>query len=174
VTLQEIVRGLDQFGRGMTIYAADPWQPSTNAIVARPRDDGGVPDEAVLASCRYFLEVIIALEMARHFPIVPGREEAGETERCARLIEYAEWLDSDEKPPSHGLSRAFAMPKYPYSMMIRCNDCGKHFDIVVTGEGSQEYPCAACGKELVFDLEAFVRKAIEQTKKMHRKRRGRR
>jgi DNA-directed RNA polymerase subunit RPC12/RpoP len=169
VTLQEIVRRLGQFGHGMTIYAEDPWQPSANAIVARPLDDGGVPDEAVTLGCRYFLEVFVALGVLRLFPVVPG-QEASETEQCARLIEYAEWLDSDEKP----LSRAFTMPNYPYSMLICCNECGKHFDIVVAKEGPQKYPCAACGKELAFDLEAFVRKAVEQTKKMHRKRRGRR
>jgi hypothetical protein len=167
VTLQEIVRELDRFGPGMTIYAEDPWRPSTNAIVARPRDDGGVPDEAVMLGCRYFLEVFIALGVLRHFQVEPGLV-ASETERCARLIEYAEWLDSDEKP----LSRAFTMAKYLYAMMIRCNERGQHFDIVITKAGSQKYPCADCGKELVFDLEVFVRKAIEQTKKMHRKRRG--
>jgi len=93
VTLQEIVRGLGQFGPGMTIYAQDPWQPSANAMVARPRDDGGGPDEAVMAGCRYFLEVFIALEVLRQLSVVHGKE-ADATERCARLIEYAEWLDS--------------------------------------------------------------------------------
>jgi len=153
----------------MTIYAEDPWQPTTNAIVARLRDDGGVPAEAVTFGCRYFLEVFLAIGVLRAFPVVPG-QEASETEQCARLIEYAEWLDSGEKP----LSRAFTMPHYPYSMLIRCHECGKHFDIVVTEDGPKKYPCAACGKELEFDLEAFVRKAIEQTRKMHRKKRGRR
>jgi hypothetical protein len=169
VTLQEIVRRLGQFGPGLTIHAETPWHPQANAIVSRPRGDGGVPDEAVAAGCRYFLEIFIALGVLRQFPVVSG-QEAGEVEQCARLIEYAEWVDSDDRP----LSRAFRTNYYPYAMMICCNECGKHFDIVVSREGPQKYPCSACGKELVFDLEAFVRKAIEQTRKMHRKRRGRR
>jgi len=169
VTLQEIVRRLGQFGPGLTIYAEAPWQPQANAIVSRPRDDGGVPDEAVAAGCGYFLEVFLALGVLRQFPVVSG-QEAGELEQCARLIEYAEWVDSDDKP----LSRAFTRPNYPSPMIIHCNKCGKHFDIVVSREGSQKYPCSACGKELVFDLEAFMEKAIQQTRKMHRKRRRRR
>jgi hypothetical protein len=156
MTLQEIVRRLGQFGPGLTIYAEAPWQPQANAIVSRPRDDGGVPDEAVAAGCDYFLEVFLALGVLRQFPVVSA-QEAGEVEQCARLIEYAEWMDSDDKP----LSRTFTRPDYPYSMIICCNECGKHFDIVVSREGSQKYPCSACGKELVFDLEAFMRKAIE-------------
>jgi len=169
VTLQEIVRRLDQFGPGLTIYVQAPWQPQANAIVSCPRDDGGVPDEAVAAGCGYFLEVFLALGVLRQIPVVSG-QAAGEVEQCARLIEYAEWLDSDDKP----LSRAFPRQNYPGPMIVRRNECGKHFDIVVRREGPQEYPCSACGKELVFDFEAFVRKAIEQTKKMRRKRRGRR
>jgi DNA-directed RNA polymerase subunit RPC12/RpoP len=153
----------------MTIYAEDPWQPSTNAMVALPRKDGGVPDEAVAAGCKYFLEVFVALELLRHFPVAP-RQEGSDMGRCARLIEYAKWLDSDDKP----LSRAFAMRNYPYSMLIRCNECGKYFDIIVTTGGSQKYRCSACGKEVDFDLEAITRKAIEQSKKMLRKKRGRR
>jgi DNA-directed RNA polymerase subunit RPC12/RpoP len=167
MTLFEIVQGLDQFGHGMTIYAQDPWQPSTNAIVAHPCDDGGVPSEAVTAGCRYFLEVFIALEVLRQFPLVPG-QEGGERERCARLIEYAEWVDSDDKP----LSRAFTRRSYPYAMTICCGECGRHFDIIVTRDGPQKYRCTICGKELVFDLVAFVKKATEQTKKMMRKKRG--
>jgi hypothetical protein len=54
-------------------------------------------------------------------------------------------------------------------MMIYCNECGKHFDIVIASEGFHKYPCTACGKELLFDLEAFLRKAIEQSRKMSRK-----
>ncbi len=169
MTLQEIVRRLGEFGPGLSIYAESPLKTQAIAIVSGQRDDGGVPVVAVAAGCVYFLEVFLALGVLRQFPVVSD-QKAGEVEQCARLIEYAEWVDSDDKP----LSRAFTMPNYPYSMIICCNECGKHFDIVVSREGSQKYPCSACGKEMVFDLEAFVRKAIEQTRKMHRKKRGRR
>jgi len=61
---------------------------------------------------------------------------------------------------------------YPVEMMIYCNQCGKHFDIVVTGKGSQKYRCPACGEVHVFDLEVFVNKALEQCYKMLGKKRG--
>ena len=64
--------------------------------------------------------------------------------------------------------------KEPHEMMIYCNGCGKHFDIVVTGKGSRDYHCPACGKVQAFDLGALVKKAIEQSKKMSKKKRGRR
>jgi HSP20 family molecular chaperone IbpA len=62
----------------------------------------------------------------------------------------------------------------PRSMIIYCNGCGKHFDILIARKGPQNYSCPACGKAQVFDLEDFVRKAIEQSQKMANKRRGRR
>ena len=92
MTLQDIVRsidGLDDADGALTIYAADPWTPSTSAIVVRQRDDGRIPDQAVAAGCRYFLEVSIALEVLAHFPILRGHQPS-EAEKCERLIEYAE------------------------------------------------------------------------------------
>ena len=62
--------------------------------------------------------------------------------------------------------------KKPREMMIYCNGCGKHFDIVVTGKGSRDYRCPACGKIHAFDLEAFVNQALEQGKRMLKKKRG--
>ena len=65
-------------------------------------------------------------------------------------------------------------PSKPRAMLIYCNGCGKHFDIVVTDKGSRDYRCPACGKVQAFDLEAFVNQALEQDKQMLKKRRGRR
>ena len=62
----------------------------------------------------------------------------------------------------------------PRTMMIYCNGCGKHFDIVVTGKGSKDYRCPGCGKVQAFDLEVFVNKALEQSRRMLKKKRGRR
>ena len=165
MTLQEIVRKLDQFDRGSTIYAAYPWQPSSNGIVARPRDDGRVPDEAVAAGCRYFLEVFVALHLLHQSALARGYK-ASEAEKCARLIEYAEFVSSDAKP------YPFLKWKFPITMMIYCPECGTHFDIVVTSEGSKNYRCPACEKVQVFDLDAFTKRAIEQSRKMFRKPRG--
>jgi hypothetical protein len=75
-------------------------------------------------------------------------------------------------PTSESLLASFL--KEPRAMMIYCNGCGKHFDIVVTGKGSKDYHCPACGKVQAFDLGALVKKAIEQGKQMLKKKRGRR
>ncbi len=69
-------------------------------------------------------------------------------------------------------SQYYPLGSKPQAMMIYCNECGKHFDIVVAGKGPQKYRCPACGKIQVFDLEALVNKAIEQSNKMLRRRRG--
>jgi hypothetical protein len=57
-------------------------------------------------------------------------------------------------------------PKFPVSMMIMCKHCGKHFDIVVAGKGSQSYCCSVCGKVQIFHYTAFVKGAVEQCYKM--------
>ena len=44
----------------------------------------------------------------------------------------------------------------PHAMLIRCADCGKHFDIIVTGKGSKDYRCPGCGRVQSFDLHAFI------------------
>jgi len=163
VALQEIVQRLPDAALGSTIYAVYPWQPESNAIIARPRDDGRVPDEAVAADCRYFLEVHIALLLLHQ---LGHGEELTEVEQCAKLIEYAEFVSSEGKPyPS-------LKWKFPVNMMIYCRACGKIFDIVVSGEGSRDYRCPDCAKDQVFDLDGFTRKAIEQTMRMRRKPRG--
>ncbi len=165
MTLLEIIRTIDRFDPGLTIYAVYPFQPSSNALVARPRDDGRVPDEAVAAGCRYFLEVCIALQALHQARLARG-PEAPEEELCARLIEYAEFVSSDVKP------YPFLKWKFPVTMMIYCRGCGKHFDIVVTNAGPRGYRCPACEKVQTFDLDAFTRKALEQSRKMFKKPRG--
>lgn len=59
----------------------------------------------------------------------------------------------------------------PRSMMIYCNGCGKHFDIVATKE-ARDYPCPHCGKVQVFDLERLINQAVDQSSKMLRRKRG--
>jgi hypothetical protein len=62
---------------------------------------------------------------------------------------------------------------FPKTMLIYCDGCGKHFDIVITGKGPGNYPCPAGGKVQIFDLEALVNQVIEQSNKMFGKKRGR-
>jgi hypothetical protein len=164
MTLQEIVRGLENYGLGLTIYAAVPWQASTKAMVTPARDNGAVPEEAVAAGCTYFLEVHIALALLHQSPIERGCE-LGETEKCTRLIEYAEWLRSDDT----SLPPTFTKWTFPIKMMVRCNQCERLFDIVVTSKKSEDHRCPACGKVQGFALEVFMKKAIGQTKTMSRK-----
>lgn len=121
----------------------------------------------MVAGCAYFLEVFMALGVLRELVGSRGREPS-ETEKCVRLIEYAEWLRSD------ATDYPFMKWNFPVTMMIYCNGCGKHFDIVVTTKDAADNRCPACGKVHVFGLEAFIRKAIEQGKRMLRKTHGRR
>ena len=109
----------------------------------------------------------MALGIVRALPGSRGRQPS-ETEKCARLIEYAEWLKSD------ATDFPFNQWNFPVTMMIYCDGCGKHFDIVVASEDSAVHHCPVCGKEHVFGLGAFVRKAIEHGKRMLKKTHGRR
>src|SRR5436190_4456069 len=43
---------------------------------------------------------------------------------------------------------------FPMPMTIRCFECGKVFDVVLTSEDPHDFPCPACGKVEVFDLGA--------------------
>ena len=62
----------------------------------------------------------------------------------------------------------------PREMLIYCDGCGKHFDIVITGKGPKDYRCPNCGKVQSLDLEAFLKTAMEQSQRMLKKKRGRR
>jgi hypothetical protein len=74
--------------------------------------------------------------------------------------------------PKPGKIAAALWGSAPHSMMIYCNGCAKHFDIVVAAKGAQEYRCAHCGKMQIFDLENLINQAIDQSSKMLRKKRG--
>ena len=76
-----------------------------------------------------------------------------------------------EMPPGDDLP---FFSNFPKSMLIYCNGCGKHFDIVITGKGPGNYQCPACGKFQVFDLEALVNQVMKQGMKMLGKKRRRR
>ena len=56
------------------------------------------------------------------------------------------------------------LDEFPKSMLIYCDSCGKHFDIVITGKGPADYTCPACGKVQVFDLDALVKQVTAQSK----------
>ena len=54
-------------------------------------------------------------------------------------------------------------------MTIRCYECGKVFDVVITSKDSHDYPCPVCGKVEVFDLGSWERKAIAWQERMAKK-----
>jgi hypothetical protein len=60
----------------------------------------------------------------------------------------------------------------PRPMMIYCNGCERHFDIVIEGKGARNYCCPHCGKVQVFDLEALINQVMDQSSKTFRKKRG--
>ena len=55
--LRDIVKNLSWADQELTIYAAEPWSPDSEAMLAREPDEGGVPGEASGAQMTYFLEV---------------------------------------------------------------------------------------------------------------------
>jgi ribosomal protein S27E len=95
------------------------------------------------------------------FEVPSGYSQASAT------ASFANGILRIDLPPNKDLPRS-------KPMMIYCNECAKLFDIVVTSKGSKNYRCPACGKVQVFDLDAFVKKAVEQSKKMAGKKVGRR
>jgi hypothetical protein len=56
--------------------------------------------------------------------------------------------------------------------MIRCKECGKHFDIVISSKGCHDYLCPICGKIHNCDYSDFISKAVKACKRMI-ERRGR-
>jgi predicted RNA-binding Zn-ribbon protein involved in translation (DUF1610 family) len=73
--------------------------------------------------------------------------------------------------PKPGKTAAAVFSSKPHPMMIYCNGCGKHFDIVA-GKGAREYRCPHCGKVQTFSLETLISQALEQGEKMLRRKRS--
>jgi hypothetical protein len=63
VTLAEVIEQLEDLDKDATIYAAKPWGPDAQAVVAVESEDGAMSVSA--GRLYYFLEVDIALEAAR-------------------------------------------------------------------------------------------------------------
>ena len=62
---------------------------------------------------------------------------------------------------------------FPKNMLIYCNGCGKHFDIVINDAGPNSYACPACGKAQIFDFKALIDQVMQQAKNLSSKKRGR-
>jgi hypothetical protein len=81
-TLLELTKQLAKLDPSLTIYAADPWSPSTIAVAAMEPADGSVPEVALVEQCRYFLEVFIANEVLEGW-------RGSQLDACRRLIQHA-------------------------------------------------------------------------------------
>ncbi|MEI6786201.1 MAG: hypothetical protein WCQ21_35415 [Verrucomicrobiota bacterium] len=86
--LIEIIRNLDTIDTGQTIYAAEPWTPSSEAIPVREPEAGNLPAEAQRLGLRYFLEVSVARDFLDGWVSNLGAHSTDE-QKCARLIQYA-------------------------------------------------------------------------------------
>ena len=86
MTLLEAVQSLDSLDVDNTIYAAEPWTASSNALVAKEPEEGGLPVGVQEQGMKYFLEVFIAREVLEDWvtDAVPTVAQ-----RCDRLIQYA-------------------------------------------------------------------------------------
>ena len=66
----------------LTIYAAKPWTPQSDAMLAHEPASGGVPEEAKRAGRDYFIEAFVAHDFLKDI-------SAPAQQRCDRLIHYA-------------------------------------------------------------------------------------
>jgi hypothetical protein len=109
------------------------------------------------------------------FAVAPGHNMADARSSFTNGVLRIElpWI-SATNPQSGTAIGTDSLMSFPRPMLIYCNDCGKHFDIVLTSGEPAEYQCPTCGAVQKFAFGAFVNKAIEQSRKMAGKTRGRR
>ena len=87
-TLLDAVREIETLDENKTIYAREPWTPSSAVLVIEEPESGGLPGEAVELGFVYFIEVfearsiLASWETAR--PSLPN-----DLDKCGRLIQYA-------------------------------------------------------------------------------------
>jgi hypothetical protein len=84
--LIEIVRDLDASDDEGTIYAAQPWNENSEAIVARETPQG--VDQYKSLRLEYFIEVFIARDFLKGWIANLGAEPTLQ-QKCSRLIHYA-------------------------------------------------------------------------------------
>lgn len=62
--------------------------------------------------------------------------------------------------------------EFPINMTIRCYECGKVFEVVLTSREPHNFPCPACSRIETFDLGAWEKRAKAWNEKIGRKMRG--
>jgi hypothetical protein len=88
VSLVEAVERLSEFHSDDTIYASEPWSATSDAIIAREREAGGLPANAAEAGMTYFLEISIARDFLEDW-IASQEEKPSSAAICQRIIQYA-------------------------------------------------------------------------------------
>jgi len=86
----------DEDGPPATIYAREPWTPSSLAAVLHPTDETTAPIEVDGEPFAYFIEVFIAREFLEDLAKVSGMESdenvhdlEADVRKCEELIHYA-------------------------------------------------------------------------------------
>ena len=87
-TLLEVVGELSDLDDQLTIYAQEPWNPTSLAVVAHEAEDGTWVQYRDGIAFSYFLEVFIALDFLKGWE-ANSAEPIGLPAKCNRLIEYA-------------------------------------------------------------------------------------
>jgi len=88
MALLEAVQSLDLLDDESTIYAAEPWTETSQAITVTEPDGRFPAPEASNLGLRYFLEVSIARDLLAGWTTNLAQHPTLK-ERCARLIKYA-------------------------------------------------------------------------------------
>jgi hypothetical protein len=88
MNLAEVFDRLHEFDHEGTIYAREPWCPTSEAIVATEPASGGLPESARRRALAYFLEVFVAREFLDDWVSSSSTPPTPE-EQVQRLIHYA-------------------------------------------------------------------------------------
>jgi hypothetical protein len=86
--LIELVPKLESLDQEATIYAAEPWNRDSPAIVAVESSSGRPPEAASRHGLRYFIEVFVARDFLADWESGLDKSPTDQ-ERCDRLIEFA-------------------------------------------------------------------------------------
>ncbi|HEX8483820.1 hypothetical protein [Sphingomonas sp.] len=73
-----------------TIYVAQPWSGDSDAVIIKSAPDTTEPVKHGEISYSYFLEAFIARDFIKDYAASGEGASATESERCERLIRYAE------------------------------------------------------------------------------------
>lgn len=83
MNLSKVILSIDKFNDDLTIYAKEPWNTFSEAIVEK-EPEGGLPEKA--SGFKYFLEVFLVKEFLEDWK---ERKNKSDEEIVQRIIQYA-------------------------------------------------------------------------------------